>query len=108
LTACRIDVCNRRDKGSKIAKWYEQADGFYLPDSMSVEEGVQTVARRAILIDDKTDSFNGMSAHTVGIRVTPEDEANQQDFQRGTLPRSVVAVYGMTEALGALKAIRAR
>ncbi len=100
-------VCNRREKGAKITKWYETGDGFYLPDSMSVEEGIQTVARKIILLDDKTDSFNGINAHILGIRITPEDEANQLDFQRGRLPGGVVAVHGMTEALGAIKAIRA-
>jgi hypothetical protein len=37
--------------------------------------------------------------------VTPEDENNQLDFQKGDLPAGVAAVYGMTEALGALKTV---
>ena len=31
------------------------------------------------------------------------DSINQMDFQKGELPPGVVAVQGMTEALGALK-----
>ncbi len=51
-------VCNRREKGAKISKWHE-VDGFYLPDTMSIEPDTQTVATRIVLLDDKTDSFNG-------------------------------------------------
>ena len=95
-------VCNRREKGAKISKWHEK-DGFYLPDTMSIEPDTQTVATRVILLDDKTDSFSGKIDEIDGIRVSPSDEANQMDFQKGELPPGVVAVQGMTEALGALK-----
>lgn len=96
-------VCNRKEKGAKIAKWHE-VDGFYLPDTMNIEPGTQTVARRVVLLDDKTDSFNGKNDYLYGIRVSPEDEANQMDFQKGELPAGVTPVHGMIEALGALKA----
>lgn len=96
-------VCNRKEKGAKITKWHE-ADGFYLPDSMNIEPGTQTVARRIVLLDDKTDSFNGKNDQIYGIRVSPEDEENQMEFQKGELPLGVTPVYGLTEALGALKA----
>ena len=99
-------VCNQKDKAAKIMKWYEEGDGFYLPASMSPEVDLQTVARRIILLDDKTASFASLMRPLFGIRVTPEDEANQHDFQSGHLPGGVVAVHGMIEALGAIKAFR--
>jgi hypothetical protein len=99
-----VYVCNQRKKGDKITSWHKP-DGFYLPDELSLEPGVQTVVDYAVLIDDKTDSFTGKNESLIGIRVTPEDENNQLDFQKGDLPAGVAAVYGMTEALGALKTV---
>jgi hypothetical protein len=99
-----VYVCNQRKKGDKIASW-QRKDGIYLPDELSLEPGVQTVVDFAVLLDDKTDSFTGKTDELVGIRVTPEDANNQLDFQKGDLPPGVAAVYGMTEALGALKTI---
>lgn len=99
-----VYVCNQRKKGDKITSWHKE-DGIYLPDELSLEPGVQTVVDYAVLIDDKTDSFTGKNDALFGIRVTPEDENNQLDFQKGDLPLGVAAVYGMTEALGALKTV---
>lgn len=96
-------VCNRKEKGAKIAGWHRSDEGFYLPDSMSTEPGIQVIARRVVLIDDRTDSFDGMNEFMYGIRVNPEGEANQMEYQSGELPSGVVTVHGMTEALGALK-----
>ncbi len=100
-------VCNQRQKGAHIARWYREGDGLYLPDELTVEEGVQTVAELGILLDDKTDSFTGKESHLYGVRITPEDQSNQLEYQKGELPTGVVAVDGMTEALGALKSILA-
>lgn len=99
-------VCNQRQKGSLIENWRQDGDGLWLPDELTAEEGTQTVVDYAVLLDDKTDSFRGMEPDTLsGIRITPEDEANQLEYQKGELPTGVVPVVGMTEALGALKAI---
>ena len=89
-----------------IDSWSTNGDGIWLPDELTAEEGTQTVVDYAVLLDDKTDSFRGMDpARLAGVRVTPEDEANQLEYQKGELPAGVVPVVGMTEALGALKAI---
>ena len=99
-------VCSQRQKGSLIAGWQKDETGLWLPDELTAEEGTQTVVDYAVLLDDKTDSFRGMDTETLsGIRITPEDEANQLEYQKGELPLGVVPVVGMTEALGALKAI---
>lgn len=101
-------VCNERQKGAHIAKWYREGEGLYLPDELTVEDGVQTVAGMGVLLDDKTDSFSGKGDdHLYGIRISPEDQQNQLEYQKGELPSGVVAVNGMTEALGALKTVLA-
>ena len=104
LAKLAIEVCDQKRKGRVIANW-RRGDEIWLPDSLTVEEGTQTVVERGILVDDKTDSFRGLDELTDGVRVTPEDTANQIEYQKGELPVDVVAVHGMTEALGALKTI---
>lgn len=104
LARLPIEVCDQKRKGHIIAGWRRDNE-LWLPDSLTAEEGTQTVVARGVLFDDKTDSFRGMDDLTDGVRVTPEDADNQIEYQKGELPAGAVAVYGMTEALGALKTI---
>lgn len=101
-------VTNNRQKGSEISSWYRSREGFYLPRELTVIEGGQTIAHSLVLIDDKTESFADISKGADGIRVTPPDQANRLGYQKGILREGIVAVNGMTEALGALKALRAQ
>lgn len=94
-------VCSDVRKGDLFSSWVDFGD-LVIPGKLS-QWGQPYVAKQAVLIDDKIESFANMPPQVIGIHAVPTDKRNSIRAQAGYVPGEVVSVVGLTEALGALK-----